>query len=65
MQAFHVTDMTCDACIRALTSAVQEVDPGATLNADLPAKQVRVNSAADRGALAEAMRDAGFTVAAA
>ncbi len=65
MPAFRVPDMSCDGCIRSLTAAVKDVDPGATLQANLDTKQVQVTSPAAPDALAEAMRDAGFTVEAA
>jgi len=63
MPLFHVTDMECDACVRAITNAVHEVDRAATVAVDLPAGLVRVdNAAAAPERLAEAMREAGFTV---
>ena len=62
MPAFRISDMTCDGCIRALTAAVKDVDAAADLRADLGAGTVQVSSTADTHALAEAMRDAGFTV---
>ena len=63
MPVFHVPDMSCDACVRALSVAVRDVDSGAALQADLESKQVRVASSASAEALAAAMREAGFTVA--
>ena len=65
MPEFRVTDMTCDACVRALTGAVRAVDGTATLTADMATKRVRVISVGDAAALARAMEDAGFTVEAA
>jgi copper chaperone len=65
MPDFVVSDMTCDACVRAITHAVHSVDPAAGVAVDLAAKRVRVDSAAPSAALAEAMDDAGFTVQAA
>jgi len=54
--------MHCDGCVRSLTGAVRRVDATATLEADMSARTVRVNSDAAPDALAEAMRDAGFDV---
>ncbi len=62
MSLFHVPDIHCDGCIRALTGAVHDLDDKATLQADLRTKQVRVETTAPDEAVAEAMRDAGFTV---
>ena len=57
--------MTCDGCVRAITKAVQGVDPAASVSADLVSKRVHVESTAAPPALAEAIDEAGFTVAAA
>jgi copper chaperone len=65
MSTFVVPDIHCDSCIRALTGAVRDLDSQATLQADLRTKQVRVETAASDAAVAEAFRDAGFTVQAA
>ena len=48
-----------------LAHAVRDLDDKATLQADLQTKQVRVETTAPDEAVAEAMRDAGFTVEAA
>jgi len=60
-----VPDIHCDGCVRALTGAVQELDDKATVQADLQTKQVRVETTVPDEAVAEAIRDAGFTVEAA
>jgi copper chaperone len=65
MPVFLVPDMTCDGCVRAVTNAVQAVDGAAVVKADLTTKRVVIDSSADAPALAEAVRDAGFTVEAA
>lgn len=62
MTAFKVPDMTCSGCVGAVTRAVQGVDSRAVVAADLDSKLVRVDSSAPADALAEAVRDAGFTV---
>jgi copper chaperone len=65
MSLFRVPDIHCDGCVRALTGAVQELDDKATVQADLQTKQVRVETTVPDEAVAEAIRDAGFTVEAA
>jgi copper chaperone len=62
MAIFRVSDMTCSGCVRAITGAVHDLDAGATVEADLDTKLVKVASTAPAKALADAMRDAGFTV---
>jgi copper chaperone len=65
MSLFRVPDMHCSGCVRALTGAVQDLDDKAILQADLETRQVRVETTASDAAVAEAIREAGFTVEAA
>lgn len=62
MPEFHIPDIHCDACIRSMTNAVRDLDQHATLQANLTSKLVRVETTAGTGAVADALRDAGFTV---
>jgi copper chaperone len=62
MLNFHVSDMTCSGCVKAITGAVHDLDAAATVDTDLDSKLVKIASTASADALAEAMRDAGFTV---
>jgi copper chaperone len=62
MSQFRVPDIHRDGCIRALTGAVRDLDDAAVLQADLASKLVRVTTTAADADVAEAMRDAGFTV---
>ncbi len=54
--------MTCGHCVRAVTEAVQQVDPAAKIKVDLKAGQARVESTAPAGKLEDAIRDAGYEV---
>ena len=60
MIEFEVQALSCGHCVRAVTEAVQEVDPGARVDVDLERKKVSVQSAADRAALARALTEAGY-----
>ncbi len=62
MPTFRVPDIHCDGCVRALTSAVRELDGAAILHADLDTKLVRIETTAADAAVADSIRDAGFTV---
>jgi copper chaperone len=62
MPQFLVPDMSCDGCVRSVTSAVKQIDQAAVVAADLEGKRVQVQSVASADALAAAIRDAGFTV---
>ncbi|HEX6707409.1 MAG TPA: heavy-metal-associated domain-containing protein [Albitalea sp.] len=62
MIAFEVHDMTCDHCASAVTQALKGADRNAEVRIDLATHQVRIEAAsADAQALADAIRDAGFT----
>lgn len=62
--SFEIPDMTCGHCVRALSVAIAEVDPGATVVADLPAHRIEIDGpTADADALADAIRRAGYTPA--
>jgi copper chaperone len=62
MAVFRVPDIHCDGCVRSLTSAAIGVDAQAQVTADLQTKLVTVTTRAADDAVAEAFRDAGFTV---
>ena len=44
MQIFSVEGMTCGHCVRAVTQAVQAKGPAASVNVNLAAKEVGVES---------------------
>ena len=59
---FSVTGMSCGHCVRAITHAVRALDPQATVQVDLDAQRVEVESQQPRTALADVIRDEGYTV---
>lgn len=64
-QIFNVQGMTCGHCERAVTQAVHGVDATATVHIDRPTGRVEVShTSAPREALASAIAEAGYTVAA-
>jgi copper chaperone len=62
MLRFDVEGMSCGHCVQAVTSAVQGVDPQAEVRVDLAAKRVEAKTAADAGAVSEAIKSAGYGV---
>ncbi|MBY8929952.1 heavy-metal-associated domain-containing protein [Pseudomonas sp. Wu6] len=62
MQIFNVEGMTCGHCVRAVTQAVQSQDADAEVTVDLAAKQVRVQSQLEREAIAQLIKEEGYTV---
>ncbi len=63
-QTFNVQGMTCGHCERAVTQAVKHIDPQAEVTIDRSSGKVEVQSNADHAALAQAIADEGYTVAA-
>jgi len=63
-QSFTVTGMTCGHCEKAVVRAVQQLDPHAQVKADRSQNLVEVESAQPREALAQAIREEGYAVAA-
>ena len=62
MITFAINDMTCGHCVRAITGAVQAIDPRASVQADLATHRVQIEtSLADPGALRQAIERAGYT----
>lgn len=63
-QVFQVKGMSCGHCVRAVTQAVQALDPQAQVTVDLPTGQVTVNSKLSRAATAAAISEEGYEVSA-
>jgi copper chaperone len=63
-QGFQVQGMSCGHCASAVTQAVKSVDPQAEVKVDLASGKVDVQSQQDPAAIARAIEDAGYRVAA-
>ena len=63
-QTFTVTGMTCGHCEKAVTRAIQQLDPQAEVKIDLPSGKVEVQSQQPRDALTRAIAEEGYGVAA-
>lgn len=61
---FQVQGMTCGHCERAVVHAVRQVDTNALVKVDLATGQVIVESDKSREALANAIQEEGYKVAA-
>ncbi|HKS14561.1 MAG TPA: cation transporter [Pseudomonas sp.] len=60
MHVFNVQGMTCGHCSRAVTQAVQALDPHAQVKVDLAGKQVSVESGLDAEQVLAAIREEGY-----
>lgn len=63
-QTFTVQGMTCGHCEKAVTTAIKALDPQAEVRIDRSQNRVEVNSTQTGEALAEAIREEGYTVSA-
>ncbi len=61
MTRFTVPDMTCGGCVKAITAAVQRIDPAASVATDLATHLVEITSAKSAAELAAAIDGAGFS----
>ena len=64
MLELQVDGMTCSGCVRSLTSAVQRLDPGASVDVELASKRVRITAGATLPQITAAITDAGYEVTA-
>jgi len=62
MYQFEVQNMTCGHCAATVTRAVKAVDSAATVNVDLAAKTVAVNSSVPLDAVRSVIVEAGYPV---
>ncbi|MBA4013281.1 MAG: hypothetical protein C0481_15560 [Phenylobacterium sp.] len=64
MMNFQVEGMSCGHCVQSVTKAVHAVEPKAKVAVDLASGRVTVEGG-EREAVAQAIKDAGYSVAAA
>ncbi len=65
MLDLQIPNMTCGHCMRAVTEAVNAVDPLAKVVVDLPNHKVRIDTQAPREAVLARLAEAGYAPAAA
>ncbi len=63
-QTFQVQGMSCGHCVGAVTQAIRALDPQAEVQVDLASGRVEVQSGQERAALAAAIEEEGYKVAA-
>jgi copper chaperone len=59
-QAYRVTGMTCEGCVRAVTRAIKAQAPSADVSVDLARGTVTVPDVVDPKVVQSAVADAGF-----
>jgi copper chaperone len=63
-QTFTVQGMTCGHCEKAVTSAIKTLDPQAQVRIERSQNLVEVDTTQTRDAVAQAIREEGYTVTA-
>lgn len=63
-QVLTVQGMTCGHCEKAVTQAIRQLDPQAQVAIDRGQNRVEVDTTQTQEALAQAIREEGYTVAA-
>ena len=58
---FQIDNMTCGGCVRRVTAAVQSVDSGATVTANVDQRRVDIQSTSAQQALIAALDSAGYS----
>jgi copper chaperone len=61
MTSFQVTDMTCNHCVKSITTSVHTVAPEASVLCDVAAHTVTVSGAHDDKLVEKAIQEAGYT----
>ncbi|MFB2552900.1 heavy-metal-associated domain-containing protein [Ensifer soli] len=60
MYIFRIPEMSCGHCVRAIETAMRDVDPAGRAVVDLPAKTATVISDVAPEAIAAAFAEAGY-----
>jgi copper chaperone len=61
-QTFNVQGMTCAHCEKAVTTAIKILDPQAQVRIDRSQHRVEVDTTQTRDAVAETIREEGYSV---
>lgn len=60
MLEYDIAKLSCGHCVRAVTEAVQEVDPAARVDVDLARKHVSIDTQAEAARIVAALAEAGY-----
>jgi copper chaperone len=60
MLTFHIPNMTCGGCAKAITRAIQQIDLGASVEAEPSRREIKDGSSADEKVLLNALQQAGY-----
>lgn len=61
MTSFQVIDMTCNHCVKSITTSVHSVAPDASVLCDVAAHTVTISGHHDDKLVEQAIKEAGYT----
>ncbi len=61
MTSFQVIDMTCNHCVKSITTSVHTVAPEASVLCDVETHTVTVSGTHDAKVVEKAIKEAGYT----
>ena len=61
MTSFQVIDMTCNHCVKSITTSVHTVAPEASVLCDVATHTVTVSGTHDDKVVEQAIKEAGYT----
>uniref|UniRef100_UPI001F4D404F heavy-metal-associated domain-containing protein n=1 Tax=Falsirhodobacter deserti TaxID=1365611 RepID=UPI001F4D404F len=61
----HIAKMACGGCLGTITETIRGLDPAATVEADMPARNIEVRSTASQAEIQAALAKAGYPAQAA
>ncbi|MDP2013867.1 MAG: heavy metal-associated domain-containing protein [Actinomycetota bacterium] len=64
MKTYAITGMTCANCVRHVTEAIESVDGVTGVRVDLDSASAEVHGEVSAAALADAVREAGYSLSA-
>ncbi|WP_314340543.1 heavy-metal-associated domain-containing protein [Acinetobacter guillouiae] len=57
---FYIENMTCGACARRITHAIQSIDPHAEIITDPPSRHVKVTTTVKEDDIRDKLMDVGY-----
>lgn len=59
---FRIENMTCSGCAQSITKAIQSIDKGANVKADLERRSIEVETVATRAEIEAVLAGVGYPV---
>jgi len=60
MTTFHIPDMSCGHCKATVEKSIHALDPAASIEFDMPARLISVNTTKDAARVQAVLSEAGY-----